>query len=119
MDLSRGSLKRADFYLKRKAPPEGRVDVELLSFGTEGTRNVAYVVKLNGQGNVRIRNLNLMVMLPDGVSYMPGTMLVNYSPADDPRITGQALTLPLSNQEDRWQTEIRFEASIGTGVPDC
>ncbi len=116
VDLSRGSLKRADFYLKRKAPPEGRVDVELLSFGTEGTEKVAYVVKLNGQGNVRIRNLKLMVMLPDGVSYMPGTMLVNYSPADDPRITGQALTLPLSNQEDRWQTEIRFEASIGTGV---
>ena len=116
VDLSRGSLKRADFYLKRKAPPEGRVDVELLSFGTEGTQQVAYVVKLNGHGNVSIRNLSLMVMLPDGVSYLPGTMLVNYNPADDPRITGQALTLPLVNQEDRWQTEIRFEASIGTEV---
>jgi len=116
VDLSRGSLKRADFYLKRKAPPEGRVDVELQSFGTEGTEKVAYVVKLNGQGNVRIRSLNLMVMLPDGVSYMPGTMLVNYSPADDPRITGQALNLPLADQEDRWQTEIRFEASIQADI---
>ena len=116
VDLSRGSLKRVDFYLKRKAPPEGRVDVELQSFGNEGTERVTYVVKLNGEGNVRIRNLSLMVMLPDGVTYMPGTMLVNYSPADDPRITGQALSLPLENQEDRWQTEIRFEASIGTDI---
>jgi uncharacterized repeat protein (TIGR01451 family) len=116
VDLSRGSLKRADFYLKRKAPPEGRVDVELQSYGTEGTEKVAYVLKLNGQGNVRIRNLSLMVMLPDGVTYLPGTMLVNYSPADDPRITGQALNLPLPNQEDRWQTEIRFEADIASDV---
>ena len=95
MDLSRGSLKRADFYLKRKAPPQGRVDVELQSFGTEDTEKVAYVVKLNGQGNVRIKNLSMMIMLPDGVTYMPGTMLVNYSPTDNPRITGQAMTLPL------------------------
>jgi outer membrane protein OmpA-like peptidoglycan-associated protein len=109
-------MKRADFYLKRKAPPEGRVDVELQNYGTDGTEKVAYVVKLNGTGNVRIRNLSLMVMLPDGVSYLPGTMLVNYSPADDPRITGQALNLPLPNQEDQWQTEIRFEASIAGEV---
>ena len=112
VDLSRGSLKRADFYLKRKAAPEGRVNVELQSYGNQGTEKVAYVVKLNGQGNVRLRNLSLMVMLPDGVSYLPGTMLVNYSPADDPRITGQALNLPLPDQEDDWQTEIRFEATI-------
>jgi uncharacterized repeat protein (TIGR01451 family) len=116
VDLSRGSLKRADFYLERKAPPEGRVDVELQSFSTEGTVNVAFVVKLNGQGNVRIKNLSLMLMLPDGVTYAPGTMLVNYSPADDPRITGQALNLPLADQEDRWQTEVRFEASIAADV---
>lgn len=116
VDLSRGSMKRADFYLRRKAPPEGRVDVELQSFGTEGTEKVAYVVKLHGRGNVRVRNLMLMVLMPDGVTYMPGTMQVNYSPADDPRITGQALTLPLADQEDGWQTEIRFESSIGTGV---
>jgi uncharacterized repeat protein (TIGR01451 family) len=116
VDLSRGSLKRADFYLRRKAPPEGRVDVELQSFGTEGTEKVAYVLKLHGEGNVRIRNLSLMVMLPDGVTYSPDTMLVNYSPAGDPRITGQALNLPLPNQEDRWQTEIRFDASIASDV---
>ena len=27
--LSRGSLKRADFFLKRKEPPQGRIDLEL------------------------------------------------------------------------------------------
>ena len=116
VDLSRGSMKRADFYLKRKAPPEGRLDVELQSYGNLGTEKVAYVVKLNGQGNVRIRNLDLMVMLPDGVNYLPGSMLVNYSPADDPRITGQALNLPLPDQEDDWQTEIRFEAIISGDI---
>jgi uncharacterized repeat protein (TIGR01451 family) len=116
VQLSRGSMKRADFYVKRKAPPEGRVDVELQNYGTGDTEKVAYVVKLNGQGNVRIRNLNLMIMLPDGVSYMPGTMLVDYSPAEEPRITGQALLLPLDDQHDQWQSEIRFEASIATEV---
>ncbi|MFQ5549489.1 MAG: OmpA family protein, partial [Woeseia sp.] len=116
VELSRGSLKRADFYLRRQAAPEGRVDLELLSFGTESTEEVAYVLKLHGKGNVSISNLSLMVMLPDGVNYMPGTMQVNYSLADDPRITGQALNLPLPEQEGDWQTEIRFDASISVDV---
>lgn len=108
----RGSLTRADFYLRRKLPPEGQVDIQLRNQGTDSTEKVAYVVNVNGEGNVRIRNLNLMLLLPDGVSYLPGTVAVDGIRAGEPRVVGPSLTIALPEQFGVWEGEIRFEASI-------
>lgn len=108
----RGSLNRADFYLRRKLPPEGQVDIELRNIGTDSSEEVAYVVDVNGSGNVRIRNIELMLLLPDGVSYLPGTLTVDGAPVSDPRITGPAIAISLPEQFGNWSSDVRFEASI-------
>lgn len=109
---TRGSLTRADFYMRRKLPPEGIVDIEMRNVGTDSTEEVAYVVTINGEGNIRIRNLDVRVLLPDGVNYLPGTMTVAGQAAGDPQIAGPSLTIDLPDQFGDWSSEIRFEAQI-------
>ena len=108
----RGSLTRADFYMRRKLPPEGLVDIEMRNLGTESTEEVAYVVTVNGEGNIRIRNLDVMVLLPDGVTYKPGTLTVAGREVGDPRVAGPSLTIDLPEQFGDWSREVRFEAQI-------
>jgi flagellar motor protein MotB len=113
---SAGSLTRADFYMRRKLPPEGVVDIEMRNLGTDSTEEVAYVVTVNGEGNIRIRNLGVMVLLPDGVSYLPETLTVAGENTDDPRIVGPSLVVDLPEQFGKWSREIRFEAKISPGT---
>jgi uncharacterized repeat protein (TIGR01451 family) len=115
VELTRGSLTRADFWLKRKEAPEGRVNVELQNAGNSSADEVAYAVTLRGNGNVAVDNLNLMVMLPDGVSYKRGSMTVDGVTVDDPRITGQSLLLALEAHSDNWRSDISFDAPIEKG----
>lgn len=108
----RGSLTRADFYLRRKLPPEGQVDIQLRNQGTESTEKVAYVVNVNGEGNVRIQNLNVMLLLPEGVEYLPGTITFDGNRVPEPRVMGPSLSIGMPEQFGIWEGEIRFEANI-------
>lgn len=116
VELTRGSLTRADFWLVRKQAPEGRINVELQNAGNASADEVSYSVILRGNGNVPVDNLNLMLMLPDGVNYKPGSLQIDGAAADDPRITGQSLTLRLEDRSDNWRSDIHFDARIGTSV---
>ena len=114
--LSRGSLLRADFYLQRKLAPEGRIDIELRNLEAESADEVTYELKLNGIGNVLIENTKLIVMLPEGVSYLPGTMLLDNARIDDPQVLEGALSLAIEDHQGNWSSELRFLASIDSQV---
>lgn len=116
VEMTRGSLLRADFYLQRKAAPEGRVHVELQNAGNGSAEEVSYSVTLRGNGNVAIDNLNLMVMLPDGVSYKTGSLNVDGAAHADPRLSGQSLLLPLADRSGNWRSDIAFDARIASNV---
>ncbi|MDH3431206.1 MAG: OmpA family protein [Gammaproteobacteria bacterium] len=110
--LTAGSLLRADFFLKRKPAPEGRIDLELRNVGAESAEQVAYELKLHGIGNVSIENIDLMILLPDGVHYAPGSMRVDGRDLGDPRVAEQALSMAIDDQFGNWTSEIRFVANI-------
>ena len=114
--LARGGLHRADFYLKRRPPPEGRVDIELRNGATDNTEQVAYDVVLKGVGNVAIDSISLMVLLPEGVSYAPGTMLVNGRRLGEPHFSGPAMTLALDDQHGNWNQTVHFVGNIDPKV---
>ncbi len=114
--LSRGSLLRADFYLKRKPRPEGRIDLELRSSGTHSSEQVAYELILNGKGNVAVANIDLMFLLPDGVHYMPGTMRVDGADLGDPRSRDASLSMAVDDQFGDWVSKVSFIARIDSDV---
>ncbi|MGI9203986.1 MAG: OmpA family protein [Woeseiaceae bacterium] len=111
-----GSLTRADFYLRRKLPPKGLVDIEMKSLGTDSTEEVAYSVTLSGEGNIRIRNAEVMVLLPEGVAYLDGTLQVDGKRVADPRVVGPSLTINLPEQFGEWTRNVSFEARISNDV---
>ena len=106
--LSRGSMQRADFYLRRKEPPSGRIDIEMRNAETDSAEQVAYEVTLNGVGNVDIENISLMVVLPAGVSYANGTLKMNGNPVGEPHISGPAVSVPVPPQTGNWQNIVSF-----------
>ena len=114
--LSRGSLLRADFYLLRKPRPEGRIDLELKNLGTDNAEQVAYELNLSGTGNVSIGNINLMLLLPDGVDYLPGSMRVDGTQAGDPDVQDTYLSLSIDDRAGNWTSKVEFLAAIGRSV---
>ncbi|MDH3615914.1 MAG: OmpA family protein, partial [Gammaproteobacteria bacterium] len=114
--LSRGSLQRADFYLRRKPRPEGRIEIEMRHAGTESADQVAYELTLNGIGNVKIENIGVMVVLPKGVNYQPGTLRLNGAPAGEPHLVGPSLSMALDGQFGNWTSKVDFVATIDDEV---
>ncbi len=114
--LTRGSLQRADFYLRLKPAPEGRIDIEMRSSGTDSTERVAYDLTLNGVGNVEISNISLMIVLPSGVQYAPGTMRIDGEDLGDPHLSGPALSMALQGQYGNWTSKVSFVADIDASV---
>ncbi len=116
VDLTRGALLRADFYLRRKPAPQGRIDLELRSKGTDSADEVAYDLTINGVGNVPVENIEVTVTLPAGVSYVAGSMNAAGAEAVNPRVNGQALSLALADRDNNWTAEIEFLGAIGSQV---
>jgi len=114
--LSAGSLLRADFYLQRKPRPEGRIDLEFKSSGTDSAEQVAYELILHGKGNVAVDNIRLMFLLPDGVHYLPGTMRVGDNSEVEPSIRDAVVSVPLPAQFGDWQSTVSFVATIDANV---
>ncbi|MEL7186105.1 MAG: OmpA family protein [Pseudomonadota bacterium] len=114
--LAPGGMHRADFYLVRKEPPTGRIDIEMRNSGTDSTEQVAYDLTLNGTGNVDIENISLMVVLPAGVGYAPGTMQLDGASVADPHIVGPSVSLAIDPQFGNWTKAVRFVANIEPDV---
>ncbi|MBT8077060.1 MAG: DUF11 domain-containing protein [Gammaproteobacteria bacterium] len=112
VELTRGSLTRADFYLSRKEAPEGKINIELVNRSTGKMDEVEYLVTMNGVGNIDISNVQLMVMLPDGIRYRPDTVDGGDLSIGEPRISGSALTFALPDQSADWTRRIRFTGAI-------
>ncbi|MGB5336075.1 MAG: OmpA family protein [Woeseiaceae bacterium] len=114
--LSRGSLKRADFFVRRKPRPQGRIDIEMRHAGAASADQVGYELTLNGVGNVEIDNINLEILLPAGVQYLPGTLRLNGASVGEPRQVGPSLSMALDGQFGNWTSNLSFTASIGGAV---
>jgi len=114
--MRRGGLMRADFYARRKRPADGQVAIELHAVATDSAAEVAYVVNLQGDGEVQIENLNLMMLLPNGVSYAPGSLTIDGTGTADPRLVGQSVSIEIDRPLGDWSSEFRFAGRIADGV---
>ncbi|MDX1509440.1 MAG: DUF11 domain-containing protein, partial [Woeseiaceae bacterium] len=114
--LNPGGLQRADFYLRRKPAPEGRIDLELRNKSAGSADKVAYDLTINGVGNVDITNIDVMVMLPDGYSYERGSMKIDGEFKGDPRVREQVISMALPDRMGNWTTNVEFTANIESHV---
>lgn len=142
VELQGGSLWRADFHVSARAPREekiGVVGLELRSamaaapstmkpdagsqYGitfvnsangeanANNGYNVAYNVPLH-VGAVPVRNLRLVVMMPEGARYRQGSAVLDGAPLADPGIVENALTFRLGGKPANWEGTLQFKASL-------
>ncbi len=121
VELSGGALWRADFTLATRKPPIGAVDMELGRSGDGTTAQVAAAIGVTG---VAVGNMKLLVMLPDGVAYVPGSTQQtgcaacaadpNVAGAVEPVVAGNVLSFPLGERAVGSRSSVTFQVSSRT-----
>jgi uncharacterized repeat protein (TIGR01451 family) len=109
-DLQGGTLWRNDFRVQPRPQRAGAVTQRLESQRIDDL--IHYQLALNGNG-VGLRNPRAVLMLPDGVEYVPGSAKNGDSPFPDPQIDGNALTFRLGEETvDDWAMQLTLDARV-------
>ncbi|MBT8136382.1 MAG: OmpA family protein [Gammaproteobacteria bacterium] len=114
IDVRAGALWRADFHLRQLPAPSGEVAVALSS--RAAGQDVIYTLTVGGDG-VPVSNVRTMVMLPDNVIFVPGSVRLDGARSGDPTVSGNLLTFPLSDAAGApWQRVIQFRGLPGAAA---
>ncbi len=113
LELQGGTLWRADFRVALKPQEQGRIRLQLSTDPEIRDGVVQYRLELGGE-SAALENLRLMVMLPEGARYLPGSM---EGDGNEPEVQGEALTWRLADTPARWRKWLSFRARIDSLQP--
>ena len=110
--LRPGALGRADFYLRRVPPPSGILTVELAQrlASPKATAGVTYRLDIGTPDDIQTGAVQVMVMLPDGLTYLADSARSDLGHAMTTRIHGNVLTFELGDRAGPWQETLQFAA---------
>jgi uncharacterized repeat protein (TIGR01451 family) len=112
VDLQGGTLWRTDFHVRTRELPG--VDVGLSFSGGVREHIASYHLALEG-GDVALSNKRLMINLPAGVRYLPGSSVISNEGVGDPEMRGNVLVYRLDDTQGNWQRELNFIAEVDAG----
>ncbi|WP_028293098.1 OmpA family protein [Oceanobacter kriegii] len=126
VDIQPGSLWRVDYTLKRKTPPSGEVSQQLtqtlapldrkdpvsIALNSPVDQQLAYELKLTGEGELEVQNVQQLISLPKGVVYRTGSVLIDGQPAMDPERFGTTLLFRLGDKPKEWTQVITFNGVV-------
>jgi uncharacterized repeat protein (TIGR01451 family) len=115
VDVRGGALWRADFFLTVRKPPEGVVRLTLGRHAAETSDTVALDARVDVE-RIAVGKLKLLLMLPPGHTYAPGSARIDGQPSADPDVTGSIATFRLGElpaDSKRW-IELEVRAANGT-----
>ena len=109
VDLQGGALWRTDFHVKKLPPPKADVTLSL----TSGVDNhvATYHLGMKG-GDMKLDDIRLMISMPKGAQYLPGTSVLDNVTIDDPEVKGQVLVYRLGNVNAAWAKQLNFLAKV-------
>jgi uncharacterized repeat protein (TIGR01451 family) len=111
VDLQGGSLWRSDFRVQLRARKNGGISQRLESQLVDDT--IHYQLALRGSG-VGVRNARAVIMLPNGVKYVPGSARNAGVPMPDPEVSDGVVTFRLGELVDGdWSMDLALD-----GKPD-
>jgi uncharacterized repeat protein (TIGR01451 family) len=115
VNLRAGSLWRTDFHLRERPLPAGNVALEL-SGKRVGADTIQYQLDLDG-GGLPVDGLTVTVVLPKGLTYMPGTSVIGGQSSDGPDTPTGTVSFRLGDKPENWHEEILLRANV-TGDVD-
>lgn len=107
VDIQPGTLWRSDFHVGLRPRASGDVTLELNSSIINNEAIFALPLAIGG---VPLNNLRLTVILPEGLTYLPGTSTLDGAAITDPGAAGQTMTYRLGDQPAGWRGDIRLSA---------
>ncbi len=112
VEIQGGTLWRSDFRVQLRARAQGGVSQRLESQLVGDT--IHYQLALRGNG-VAVRNARAIVMLPEGVAYVPGSARDAGQPIADPEQKHGVLTFRLGDETaGDWSMDLTLDA-VPTG----
>ncbi len=109
VDIQGGSLWRADFYLREKAPVSDKTTFVIQSELEQ--EKIKYTIEM-ANGEVPIQNYRVVVNLPDGVEYDKGSSVVNEVGIDDPYVNENVLVYRFGDLGSNWNKELQLHARV-------
>lgn len=111
IELQGGTLWRADFYVRLKEAKKGSLALKLRS-SLEGDI-VSYTLPVT-IGNLTVRKMAVTVMLPDELTYMPGSSARDGKALEEPTIMDNVLIYRLGDGKHGTYTRVTLKARART-----
>jgi len=109
VDLQGGTMWRTDFHVALKPKIKDEVRLEITS--TLQDDLLIYEFHVQG-GKVPLRNMRLMIMLPDESMFVSNSSTLNENSLSDPTVTSNVLNYGLGDVADKWDKVLRFRAKL-------
>ncbi len=110
VDVQGGTLWRSDFRVQLRPRREGGISQRLES-QLEGD-TIRYQLALRGNG-VAVRNARAVVMLPEGVEFVPGSARNAGAPIADPETKNGVVTFRLGElSSEEWSMDLALDAIV-------
>ena len=107
-----GALQRADFFLRRKSPARGRVDIQVENTPGRAPELIDYRVTLNGAGDFAVANLTVTSVMADGMRLVPGSAVLESGAAVTATAQGRAAIFRLGERAGDWTDTLSFAATV-------
>ncbi|MFA6471250.1 MAG: hypothetical protein WCU00_04330 [Candidatus Latescibacterota bacterium] len=109
VDIQGGTLWQCDFHAVLKPRMKSAVHLSIKSALSDSTAD--YTVRMKG-GAVPLSRMSLSVALPDSLSYIHKSSILNGEMVNDPEIMGGVLIYRLGDTNGDWTKEIKFRVSV-------
>ncbi len=109
VDVSAGSLWRADFYIRNKPPitDYATIDVKSELIG----KDVKYTIAMSN-GSIPVSKYRLMVNLPKGIEYVVKSSWLDGVNIEDPIDNDNLLIYRLGDKGSNWSNTLEFRARL-------
>ncbi|MEO0997539.1 MAG: OmpA family protein, partial [Pseudomonadota bacterium] len=116
VDARGGALQRLNFYVKRRPPPQGNVQLEFQSEPGDDSTEARFAVSLQGRGDFDLNNLAVTVILPDGMRLRRGSASIDSGAGLSVNRSGKALVFRLGQRAGEWRETLRFTGRFRRAV---
>jgi uncharacterized repeat protein (TIGR01451 family) len=109
VDIQGGTLWRTDFYVREKKPI---TDTATLYIKTElNEEDIKYSINM-ANGEIPVKNYRLIVNLPDGIEYDPGSSVLEGSAIEDPYVNDNVVVYRFGDPGRDWSKVLKFRGRI-------
>jgi len=115
VDLQGGTLWRSDFRVQSRPRKNGGISQRLESQLVGDT--IHYQLALRGNG-VAVRNARAVIMLPNGVIFVPGSARNAGVPMPDPEVKDGVVTFRFGELTEGWSMDLALDAKPGNASAD-